>query len=548
MAIGEHQCASLMMIDGLTPGRIIPLDDRPLLIGRGSDCDLVLRDDHKGVSGRHARIVREADGSFFLEDLRSLNRTEVDGRMLQGQRIGLRHGSRIRITHYHFVFRQGQDDSSTIRYVADTSATRSSDSLKVRSEEKLRGLLEICQALGSARDPQDIGRNVLDRLFTIFPQADQGLMVLCSGDEIEPISRRRVGSQSEVHFSRTILRRVLEEGKAILCEDIEGVFGKTESIAASEIFMLMCAPLCDFERRPIGMIQIDTSRRRGRFTQEDLDLLMAVAGPVGTLLENARLQRLAAEVQQAERDARELQQALLPLRRPELPGYTFWDHYEPAEFVGGDYFDYLADPSQNRGRGPQDGTRWVVVVADVAGKRMAAAKQMARVSTILRHALLTEGNPAQVVGLVNRELCLLGEDERYVTLLLGVIDPQTHTLTIVRAGHPAPLIRRRDGRVQQLAADCNGMVLGFDPGSSYVEASVQLDPGDEVVFFSDGITEAMDDESHWFGDQRLDAALRGARLGVAEVGQSILGAVCDFVRGHPQSDDITLLCFGRAPS
>lgn len=538
--------ARLLMLDGPTPGRLIELGQPQLLIGRSPDCDLVLRDAYKAVSGHHARIVYEG-GSFAIEDLKSLNRTDVDGQILHGTKSRLRHGSRIRIVNHHFLFYLNDDESTKIRGTLDPSQSGSGEYLKVRPEEKLKAVLGICHAVGSARDRREIARKALDRLFDIFPQADEGLVLLSSEDGTEQVARVREGEEARVRYSRTIYQRVLDEGNAILCEDIIGEFGLSESIDFSRIFMLMCVPLLDHDRHPFGMIQIDTSRRRGSFSRDDLDLLTAIAGPIGIFVENAMLQRLGGEIEQAERDARDFQEALLPVTRPDLARYKFWDFYEPAEFVGGDCFDYLPFPLAGDIDG-EHARRWGIVVGDVAGKGMAAAKQMARLSTLLRQALVMEPSAEAIVGRVNHDLYHFGDADRFVTLLLGVLDPAQHTLTVVRAGHPAPLIRRASGEIEAVSAARNGLVLGFGTDADYGEVTIEIGPGDVVVFFSDGITEAMDPASRWFGEERLIETIREAAAGPQAVGEAILRAVRSFAAGDLQSDDITLVCLGREAS
>src|SRR5262249_41942886 len=143
--------------------------------------------------------------------------------------------------------------------------------------------------------------------------------------------------------SRTIFDLVTREGQAILCEDIcaDDRFAESPSVKESQIRMMMCVPLWDRQRRPFGVLQIDTRDWRGRFQPEDLDLLVAVAGPVSVAIENARLHEITVEHAKWEReaqDARAVQLAMIPRRKPQVPGYEFWHCYEPARLVGGDYF------------------------------------------------------------------------------------------------------------------------------------------------------------------------------------------------------------------
>lgn len=535
--------ASLEMTKGPTPGFRLDLFKDVVLLGRGPDCDLKLRDPNKAVSNRHARIHKKVDGGHVLEDLRSLNGTFVNGEWIQGRSVPLPHGSTIRIITFEFLFQVPDEDSAKVWMTLDATVPASNDSIQFRPLQKLRGVLDICQALAQSRDQDEMAGLALEYLFRIFPEADQGLVLLETNGPPRQIVRSRTEGTGPARISRTIYDQVLREAKAILGEESLPLPGASvESIAYTQAYMLICAPLFNHERRPMGMIQVDASRRQGRFTQDDLDLLAAVAGPVGAFIENARLLELAAEVRQAERDAREFQHALLPLRRPELSGYDFWDRYEPAAFVGGDAYDYLPI-APGRLDGP---FRWGVVVTDVEGKGMPAAKRMAQVSTLLRRAAMLERSPAELVGRVNREvLAADGGDGPLVTLVLAVIDPESDSLTVVRAGHPDVLVRRRDGRVDPVSPETNGRLLGFDADAGYLESTVSLSPGDMVVCFSDGVHEAMNASGQRFGMDRWKQALEDAPGPIAEAGPFLLEQVRRFVGATEPSDDLTLVLFGR---
>src|SRR5262249_12513484 len=186
----------------------------------------------------------------------------------------------------------------------------------------------------------------------------------------------------------------------------------------------------------------DTYDDRGRFTQEDLDLLVAVASQVSVAVENAQLHTTSIEQTQIEQeavDANEVQLALLPERRPTLPGYDFWDYYEPARFVGGDYFDYLPVVYPDA-QGNVSLRRWWLAVGDVAGKGMPAALLMARLSAEVRLFALTMSDPLKIVERLNRDFCLRTISERFITFVLAQIDAETHRLTVVSAGHTSPII------------------------------------------------------------------------------------------------------------
>jgi serine phosphatase RsbU (regulator of sigma subunit) len=350
-------------------------------------------------------------------------------------------------------------------------------------------------------------------------------------------------------FSRTIFHHVVGEGLAVLCEDVRADehFGQSESVKASQVRTMLCVPIWDQERRPVGVLQMDTRDGRGRFGPDDLDLLSAIAGPVSVAVENARLHDLAVQTVEWERearDARAVQLALIPEHQPKLPGYDFWHSYEPARFVGGDYFDYRP---VRRTEAPADQlpAHWAVAIGDVSGKGMPAALLMARLSSEVGLLLQGGADPARVVDQVNLGLCATRTEGRFVTFPLVLLDGQRHELTAVNAGHMGPLIRRSDGRTEVIAEAEAELPLGITTELSYAPVRTRIHPGDVVVLYTDGITEAMDVEGHQFGLERLKEALTSAPSSVPAVGEAILAAVRRHVGGHTQSDDMTLVCFGR---
>ncbi len=230
---------------------------------------------------------------------------------------------------------------------------------------------------------------VLDRifnsLFEIFPRAERGFVLLkdaVSGGLLPEIIRSRSGPAGELKISKTVLNRVLEGGQAILCKDLAEEFPDSASVSDSKIRSLMCVPLFDTERKSIGIVQIDTRDGRGRFEQDDLDLLAAVANQISVAVQNAQLHKALIKQREMEHElqfARQVMQSLLPERPAAVPGYDFWAYYEPARHVGGDYYGImpiLADGSQH----PAESARWAIAVGDVVGKGMPAALLTAKLS------------------------------------------------------------------------------------------------------------------------------------------------------------------------
>src|SRR5208337_2944692 len=324
-------------------------------------------------------------------------------------------------------------------------------------------------------------------------------------------------------------------------------FGDSPSVKESQIRTMMYVPLWDRERHSVGVIQIDTHDENSRFEEDDLELMVAIAGPVSVAIENSRLHALAvkqADMEREAQDARAVQLALIPEKKPHFPGYEFWHFYEPARSVGGDYFDYRPIPkSEPPFDQPTD--RWAIAIGDVSGKGMPAALLMARLSSEVRLLIQTELDPARVVDRLNRDLCASRTEERFITFLLVLLDGERHELRVVNAGHMGPMIRRSDGRIEAIGEEQSGPPLGIMEDQVYGAMITSINSGDVVLLYTDGVNEALDNEGRLFGIELLKQTLATAPTEVGKVGESILNAVRHHVAGRTQSDDITLLCFGR---
>ncbi len=228
-----------------------------------------------------------------------------------------------------------------------------------------------------------------------------------------------------------------------------------------------------------------------------------------------------------------------------MPGYEFFAYYEPARHVGGDYYGFFplgqgvpANPSIRT-------TRWAIAVGDVVGKGMPAALLTAKLSAEVRLFLQGDHDPAWVVSQLNHQFDEGGVLDLYITFLLVVLDVERHHLTIVNAGHPCPMIRRRDGRLEEVGKTVSGLPLAVMPGYPYEIAETTLEPGETVILYTDGVTDAMCPSGDRFGDPRLRRALSAAAAGAVAAGELIVKGVQAFVADRPQFDDITLVCLAR---
>jgi phosphoserine phosphatase RsbU/P len=560
--------AVLQAIQGLDLGKIYTLDGEAITLGRHPACDIVL--ESGSVSRQHARILN-IDGEFFVEDLHSRNGTLLNGKPIT-YRQPLLDNDELGICDLSFIFHldlpqpdspppqtrreslpaqatmvDDVPDSSNSAIMSKMSVSSGGGSLRfeVNTEAKLKALIAISQHLGTTIGLSEVLPKLLDSLFTIFLQADRGFIVLldsATGRLVPKAMKYRRNEEAQsVRISRTIVNGVMEAKEAILSADAAADmrFDMAESIIDFHIHSMMCAPLIARDGTALGVIQLDTLDQRNRFRQDDLDMLVSVACQAAFAVENAQLHESAMRDQAVRHDlamAHEVQRGFLPFAAPRIPEYDFFEFYESARQLGGDYYDYVELP----------GGRLAIVVADVSGKGITASLLMAKLCSDTRYCLASEPDPAQAMARLNRAFCNSGWEDRFVTMAMAVLDPRRHELTIVNAGHLPPLWRRGPQSVQPVAESVTGLPLGVDDNVDYAPFTLPLSPGDSLVLFTDGITEAMNAKDELYGLQRLQTLLASEVSGVQQLGRRILDDVKHFVGVRAQSDDMCLTCFGRA--
>lgn len=559
--------ASLFVLEGLTPGQEFSLVGQQWVLGRSPECDVVL--EAAAVSRRHV-ILSDEEGQFFVKDLGSRNGTYVNGARVEN-RAPLSNGDQMLICDILFEFRNeqslsglagagpdassllaplmgGEDEeaeTSSIMATIDVSGgPKASWSLSAKPEAQLRAMIEISNSLGHTLSVHEILPKLLDSLFNIFVQADRGFVIMRPKPEapLVPVAAkaRRADDEQSMRISRTIVRQALESKKAILSADAasDARFNEAQSIADFQIRSLICAPLISSDGEPLGVIQIDTNNQRSRFTDLDLQILAGVASQASIAMDNARMHEEAVKQRALQRDlelARQMQQALLPKSSPQVAGYHFFEFYEAANQVGGDYYDYVSLPDE----------RFAAVVGDVAGKGVSAAILMAKLSSDVRFWLAREPDAAKALGEINAAFSRHGWDDRFVTMVVAVIDPRTNKLTLVNAGHMPPLLRRSSGEVVEIGGDQGGLPLGVVDDYQYEAYEHELAPGDFVTIFTDGFSEAMNPARELYGMERLTTVVGDKNVGSQELGPYVLEDVRKFAGDYPQSDDMCLLCFGR---
>jgi phosphoserine phosphatase RsbU/P len=289
-----------------------------------------------------------------------------------------------------------------------------------------------------------------------------------------------------------------------------------------------------------GLIAVgDKESRRGvgPFLPSDRRTLSLFANQAALALENARLHLQALEKERLEREmqlASEIQRQILPKGAPAVPGFQVAGWYRPARQVGGDYYDLFP---------VQDG-RLNLVVGDVSGKGMPAALMVSTLHSALRLLLDQAPFGPSLLERLNRHIAESSAANKFITMLLAELSPETGVLHYMNAGHNPGILLRRDGSYEELKA--GGLPLGLLPEARYQSRAITMEPGDILCIYSDGITEAAAPDDEEFGMQRLvDLLRRGRDLPLVELMEEIPREVGEFSQGSPQGDDQTVVLLRR---
>ncbi|SFI19905.1 SpoIIE family protein phosphatase [Planctomicrobium piriforme] len=553
----------ILLQDG--QAKTFELKSTDLFIGRLPECEVQLASNM--VSRKHARVYLEG-GNHYVEDLGSGNGTFVNGQKivkphklktndrLKFGPVLLRFESDTPGSGSHAVSRaldqasrmtavEISDDqerpTSTILGSLDSAA---GFSLDVRPQEKLKAVLEISRALAGTVEVEKLLPRILDSLFQIFPAADRGCILLKDPRTGEMITRamkhRREGEDASVKLSRTIVNSVLNQKKAVLSADAasDARFDASESISSLTIRSMMCVPMLDLQGEPIGIINIDTQNPLTQFRNDDLDIMMTVAGQAALTYETAKLLQSYAQKQKQDNEmniARNVQHALLPEHLPEVHGYQFFASYDSAQAVGGDYYDVIPT---------KDGRIWLAF-GDVAGKGVPASLVMSRMSSVVRSVSEFVTDASEAVARINDHMCAKAVEGRFVTFVLIILDLHQHKMSIVNAGHMAPMVRKPDGGIVEVGEEAVGVPIGVIEGFTFDTVEADIAVGETVVIYTDGVSEAMNAKNDLYGMERLRTFVGKGPIPPSELGVAIREDVRKFANGWEQNDDITLMVFGR---
>lgn len=416
------------------------------------------------------------------------------------------------------------------------------------TRNRLDLLYSLSQTFSSSLDLDEVLNRVMDEVIAAM-KAERGfVMLLDQKRSLEFKAARgidqRTINEPQFQVSRGIVEQVARDGQPVLTSDAQSDerFSMRQSVLLLGLRSILCVPLKQKDL-VLGVIYVDNRLQSGIFSPSDLELLNAIASSAAIAIENARLYQLAVEKGRLEQElqmARQVQTSLLPDHTPDVSGWEFSAVWKPARQVAGDYYDFISYPNGKVG----------VVIADVTDKGMASALFMANTRTIIRASLNNSISPVDGISAANRLICSDSANGMFVTLFYAHIDPLTGAVTYVNAGHNPPLLSRimHGGEVQIIPLNRTGIALGIEPEMTYTEVQIDLMPGESLLLYTDGVTDAINQQNVDYGMGRLESLLiynmgKSASL----VLDTLIRSVQNFIQETEPYDDITAAMIRRLP-
>lgn len=543
-----------------------PLGRLRITLGRSARNDLCIPDPF--ASRVHAEVHREGD-EYFLQDLGSANGTVYNGLTVEGT-VPLTAGGRIQIGETEIIFDDGTYNSSMgATMITDNTGSMPEATIALTSADRTTsGLLEAIE--GARTKPEEITttrkegdllaliskvgitllasatlnetlEQIVSLVFEAVPADRCLLMMRDEGSEELRVAvarlRDRVGEVGEIRVSRNVLDEVVMRGKSVLTSDAQhDPRFASGTVVLQGIRSVLAVPL-GVSEKVFGIIYADSPIADGRFTEDHLKVLTTLASVAAIRVENARLAEARLQQERLERElqlAMEIQQRFQPTAPPVVPGYELQGISFPCYEIGGDYYDFIER---------EDG-RLVIALGDVSGKGTAAALLMSSLHASVHAQTGSHDTLSETISAVNRYLADNIPANRFVTLFYAELDPASGALSFLNAGHNPPLIVHAAGTVEQLAS--GGLPLGIKRNAEYREGRTQMQMGDILVIYSDGVTEAASPSGEEFGATRLyEVVSRNIDASAAGVRDRIESALTKFSQGTQAADDITLVIVKR---
>lgn len=522
-------------------------------IGRSARSDICIPDAF--ASRLHAEIRKEGD-AYWLQDLGSANGTRYNGSIVS-MPIPLISGGEIQIGETVITFederlRQSKnatliadhtealDPSKTIALSPQKNPTAEFIDSQFTTRNELLGLIsKVGIALLSSSGLDETLNQVASLVFEAVP-AERCVIMLrdetAEGGMKISVARLRGKEETleEVRISRTVMEEVLKNGKSVLTADAQhDPRYASQTIALQGIRSVLAVPLSVNENEVFGLVYADSPTHEVTFSEEHLNILTTLASVASIRVENARLLEERFERERMEHElelATEIQQRFQPSAPPIMEGYEFQGISFSCYEIGGDYYDFI---KLHNGK-------MLIALGDVSGKGTAAALLMSSLHAAIHGQVAAKSSLPEIIKSVNQYLSENTPANRFVTLFLAELNPQDGTLKYINAGHNPPLIGRTSGAVEQL--DSGGFPLGIMPMAEYEIGDTQLGPGEALVVYSDGVSEAANLKGEEFGMDRLSQVVsKNLAASASGLRDKVESALSTFTQTAPAGDDITLV-------
>ncbi len=509
-----------------------------ITLGRASDCTIPIRD--RFLSRHHAEVVR-LEGQWIVRDCGSVNGTLLNGSRLSAP-TPLKPGDRIGLGDSEVVF-QSEDAPSQLIAI-DSSSQAKNLAIPIREaigdRERTNVLASLAVQFIEDRPMSELFDFILDRVMDTMHPSRTALALLSSdGQSFSNVHVRRRDQHDSVDLiiSKTLLAEVVQERNVVAYVDtsMDEKMAHAQSIVLQDIRSAVCAPMMVGDA-VLGVLYLDFRAARGAVTHEDVRLIAQIARFAAVKLETTRLREEAivkAMMDEELRTAYRIQSRLLPGSLPSIAGYSFAATNKPCKTVSGDYYDVVVRP---------DG-RIYFIIADVSGKGITAALIMSALATAFNIFSRTNPLPSDLMREMNAMLAPKTSPSKFATVVAGVLDPATGEVEYTNAGHVAPLVVSKSGVAQLTTTD---MVIGLFPAAQYRTQTLKLDPGDSLVLFTDGVTEAENDKEEQLGLPPVANLLSGMHaVSAPRLLVSIEQCVREHLGGVPANDDVTMLAVAR---
>jgi serine phosphatase RsbU (regulator of sigma subunit) len=524
-----------------------PLQGVAVSIGRASDCSIPIKDRY--LSRKHAELIAVGSG-WMLKDLGSANGTYLNGSRVERNEL-LKPGDRIRLGDTEIVFETS--GASTDRFIAVNTDANPSPTIAIpigeisdRAEEqdvaRLRTLTLLARELIEDRPMDELFGFITERIMEHLRPSRAAIALLGpDGRSFTKVEVRRQDQQdqTELTISHTLLAVVVEEKKALAFVDVsvDEKLRRAQSIIMQGIHSILCAPLMIGES-VVGVLYVDYLFTQRSLSEDDVRLVAQIGRFAAIKLETTRLREEAIEkriMDEELKTASSIQRRLLPPAPTGIPGFTFVGRNQPCRTVSGDYYDFVLRPEG----------QIYFVIGDVSGKGVTAGLMMAGLQVAFRIFSKTDPEPSALVTQLNMALKENLPQSKFVTLFLGRLDTNTGLIEYVNAGHTPPLWLSKDGAVELTESD---LLLGVVRRAEFNTRRLQLDPGDSLILFTDGVTEARNEQDVDLGSNIIGDAL--AKLHGADA-NAIASSVNDTIFHHVGDaenldDDVTILVVSRA--